>query len=199
MAAKQPDFANILAPWHMWGTSQRLVLDGGDIQSRQLVKIAYKRPETWSMFFGAKVIAAANSGGAPTLNLEVDFEVIIGVGRTMFDTNGGLPLATAGNNVFRYFNFILPLPYNFSTFGIKYATSASGPPVDDALPLVRQTIDWFPAQDIQVRAGARATPSAQSTAIIEVTAWCAPRSHVRPDWFADDRAAQFLGGERGGT
>lgn len=185
-----------MPPWHMWGTTERLQLDGGNIASRQLVKINYRRPETWSMFFSAKVVSA--SSGGPSLTLEIDFEVIAGVGRTMFDTGGGFPLATTGRG-FAYFNFILPMPYVPSPFGLKYTTTGLGPPMDDAAATSRPVVEWLPAQDIQVQAGARATPSVGSRAIIEVSSWFAPRSHVRPDWWRETMAEQFRGGETDGT
>lgn len=187
-----------VAPWHMWGTSQILTLDGGDIQSRQLAKINYKRPETWTMFFGAQVLSAASPN--PSLILEVTFEVMIGVGRTAFDTSGGFPLATAGDRAFVYMRFDLPMPYAPSVFGVKYTNVAHGPPLNDAVAADRPTLEWFPAQDIQCQAGARATLSAGATARIQVTSYFAPRSHVRPDWFRDGNdAASFRGGETDGT
>lgn len=196
--AKDPNAAPFgMPPWHMWGTSQILTLDGGDIQSRQLAKITYKRPETWSMFFGVKVLAAATN--VASLTLEVTFEVINGVGRSMFDTSGGYPLATAGDRAFVYFRFDLPMPYVPSPFGIKYTNVAHGPPLDDSAPTVRPTLEWLVSQDIQCQAGARATPSANSTARIEVTSFFAPRTHVRPDWFLENPPDQFRGSEHGGT
>lgn len=187
-----------MPPWHMWGSTERLTIAGnGEIQSRQLAKINYKRPETWSMFFAAKVISAAVA--APSLTLEVNFEIILGVGRTSFDTSGGFRLATTGDRAFVYMRFDLPMPYVPSTFGLKYTNVAHGPPLDDSAPTVRPTLEWFPASDIQCQAGARATPSANANAIIEVTSYFAPRTHMRPDWFQDLPRDQFGGGEIKGT
>jgi hypothetical protein len=181
----------------MWGSSQILTLSQGVFQSRQLVKINYKRPETWSFFFGAKILTATAPG--PTLTLEVAFEVIAGVGRTLFNTTPpGGGLATSGRG-FAFFLFTLPIPFVQTQGTSKYTTVGRGPAQDDTLPLVVPSIEWIPAQDIQVMAGARSTPSVNVTATIEVTSFFAPRSHVRPDWFGEEPVAQFLGGERNGT
>jgi hypothetical protein len=58
-------------------------------------------------------------------------------------------------------------------------------------------IEWLPAQDIQCYA--RASLGPVGTADIEVSAWFAPRSHVRPDWFRETDESRFRGGEVDGT
>jgi hypothetical protein len=189
-----------MPPWHMWGNTARLELQStpnfGGMATKQLVKINYKRPETWSFFFGARVINAA-SGGA-VLGVHVAFDIIIGVGRTMFSTTPNAPpgVNALGTTVpaFVRFRFDVGIPIVPLLNQPKWTTTGQPPVMDDSTPLVlTPPVEWLPAQDIQctVRAGLQNV----GTATVEVTSWFAPRSHVRPDWFNE----QFLGGETNGT
>jgi hypothetical protein len=172
-------------------------MTNGVFESRQLAKISYRRPETWSFFFGAKILSLSGTAGPVTL--EVAFEIIPGLGRTMFDTTPpGGAVASSGRG-FAFFLFSLSIPFVPVPGSSKYTTVGRGPAQDDTLPLERPFIDWIPAQDIQCLAGARSTPSVNIQTSIEVTALFAPRSHVRPDWFREMPPEKFRGAETDGT
>jgi hypothetical protein len=188
-----------MPPWHMWGNTVRLTsnvdINGGNTASGQLLKISYKRPETWSFFFGAELLDGNTPN--PQMDVVVLVDLIAGVGRTNYVTQApGNILAAPG---FVRFNFVLVPPFVAGVDNRKYTTVGSGPPLDDATPLVRPVIEWLPAQDIQAQVRVRASGGAGSFATVAVTGWVAPRTHIRPDWFRDGAQRQFLGGETDGT
>ena len=52
-----------LAPWHLWGNSQSLTFTqvasvNNPPTTQQLVKIAYRRPETWTFLFYLQITNA---------------------------------------------------------------------------------------------------------------------------------------------
>lgn len=184
------------APWHMWGNSVQLRSDtgvaGGNTAASQLLRINYKRPETWSFFFAAELLNAATP--APNMNVVVLIDLIAGVGRSNFDTfqQGNILTVPA----FVRFDFLFTPPFGPGPFR-KYTTRGSGPLVDDNIATSAPVIDWIPAQDIQVQVRARVSGPLGSLADVSVYGAFAPRSHVRPEWFT--RVGQFTGGERDGT
>jgi len=187
-------FNNPLAPWHMWGTSQRMQLNNSVNVSKQLAKVNYKRPETWSFFFGARLLSA-EAVGVPSIEVIVVFDIIIGVGRTSFTTVPPNNEVGVGSG-FAPFRFGVAIPFVGNAFSYrKWRTNGRGPATDDLTAASIPTIEYFPAQDIQCLARGRVTPT--GTAEVEVTAYFAPRTHIRPDWIQEDN--QFLGNETGGT
>lgn len=190
-----------LAPWHMWGSTVRVstsvdIASGTKGANQQLLRVNYKRPETWSFFFGAKLLTANSVG--PTMQVIVLIDLIVGVGRTNFITS------QQGNQLimpaFRRFEWTVAAgvaPATVET-NVKYATQGSGPPVNDTDATSVPTIEWIPAEDIQVQIRQFQTGTAGSSATSEVTGWVAPRTHVRPDWFVE-KGEQFRGKEIGGT
>lgn len=208
-------------PWHLWGSSQNLSLTNppaGPLavigSTFQLAKVNFKRPDTWSFFCGAQIVGGTVSDVAR--EIFVEYTLLIGVGRTLFDTT---TLTGPGSTIpFVRFRWQIPAggrPRSGGNFGPKkWTTQAWVPPLDDAsapspypggvgaqsvLPLTS-----FPAQDIQcsgaitqLQAGVSAV---QNDVQVELSAWFAPRTHVRPDWFSDVADPQaFLGNETGGT
>jgi hypothetical protein len=83
----------------------------------------------------------------------------------------------------------------------KWTTVARGPVMDDSETTpFRPLIDHFPAQDIQCVARAILTGfDAGDFVDVDLHAYFAPRSHVRPEWFADDEGSRYRGSENGGT
>lgn len=188
---------NPAAPWHMWGNQIELDVPGAspatvpEVVSSQLLKVQYRRPETWSFWFAAQ--PAELEVGAPSMILLID--LIIGVGRTHMNTMDQRPstvFTAADVQAFVKMRWvggaaITHPPVRWTTRG--YALS-----MDDTDATLAQPVDWFPAQDIQVYARAFNTQTGQPK---RVTVWgfVAPRTHVRPDWFVE----AFRGGETGGT
>jgi len=182
-----------MPPWHMWGDSKTVKLIApaigqGVSTTSQITRISYKRPETWSFLVYAKIIDYLGAGVA---NLTVDFNLTIGIGRSVaklpkwahmqFGPTAGLPIGS-----------------------VKFATAVPSPLLDDTLVATPPVVflDSFPAQDIQVDVDlAYQSATAANAVTVEVTALFAPKgAHVRPEWFKikDGGAAQFPGGEDSG-
>lgn len=195
-----------LAPWHMWGSSQRMRAVGGPpnrgVGSGQLAKINYKRPETWSFWLGAKLVGGdVNTTGADSI-IRVLIDIQIGVGRSVWMTQQqqiATSIATAG---FCRFEWTVPnggIPGNSLT-NVKYTSAVRSPPTLDSDPTTTDLIRTFCAQDIQCVASLiMVTGSPVAAVEAEVHAYFAPHTHIRPDWFQEADAAAFLGKETGGT
>lgn len=186
-----------MPPWHLWGTTQRISLTtnvAGDATggSIQIARINYKRPETWSFFFGVTLI-----GDAP-LNTQVgvSLDLIIGVGRSVFRFPDGVRGFGVGQQS-SFCRFVWqPVATGIWENNPRWTTQTLGSPFDDAAPTVQVPLQWFPAQDIQASSSMVVAAAAGPVTVdAEITAYFAPRTHVRPDWFIE----HFLGNELGGT
>lgn len=186
-----------ISPWHMWGTSQRVQLVGEltavsnqPAKNSQLARVNFRRPETWSFFLSASI--SATPAASVSSDLDVSFGIIIGVGRS----NVYVPKFVSFHFVVPANAAVPPPPYEAQ----KWAMSATSPPFDDSSPTVLATGLQFPAQDIQCYANSSYSGTGASGLIADVTlsAFFAPATHVRPDWF-NEEGLQFLGGETGGT
>lgn len=194
-------------PWHMWGNTVQVnptrgagaagVIGNG---TAQLFRVSYRRPETWSFFVAARIISGVTTDVDAGLKIAVDF--MPGVGRTFFDTadlyEGTLPLHVP----FVYFFWSFPAGSNPADGHTKKWTCRTHTPLlDDSDADSAQILECFPAQNIQAKVQSRiwwSQVSAVNQSIVaEVSAWVAPRTHVRPDWFSDNQ--QFLGAETQGT
>ena len=87
--AGQPWLRGGMPPWHLWGNSQRIVapVQDSSLAARtnspgQLVKISYKRPETWHWIFAAKLLSGPDGTVTEQLQVEVAFDLTIGIGRS---------------------------------------------------------------------------------------------------------------------
>jgi hypothetical protein len=190
----------------MWGTQNAVRVStsaagSGATVSQQLSRINYHRPETWSFFLAARILELPQPGGAFDVSVIVRFNLFFGVGRSVFDTrfDGSQNYPADG---FADFRFEFPQVQPVTPRGPKYATRVLGPVLDEDAPdpeATRQPIEWFPAQDIQCVADVTLVgpPLAGRTTVVEVSAFFAPRSHMRPDWFAAEN--QFRGDETGGS
>lgn len=188
-----------IPPWHMWGNSIQLSLISGGASTTppqptgQLVRIAYRRPETWTFLLGVRAISARGAGGAPVSpgNVFVDFLLTTGIGRSQVVIASGV----AGSGTpFQRFRFQWG-GANFPNNLLKFSTTVTGPVIDDqAVAPPQNLISWIPAQDIQLEcSGVMITPTTGDTCVMQVEAYFAPRSHVRPEWFR--RPPRFPGAE----
>lgn len=177
-----------IPPWHMWGSSSNAELQGSplvssSVETNQLARIEYRRPDTWSFLFVCKFLDILV---ASPVAIAVDFQLIIGVGRE-----------TVTLNPFIRFEFgaaeLLP-----SVPVVKYATQAQSPPPSPFLfsPVTVNTTTEFPAQSISCNAivFSEGSINAGNVAKFNVAAFFAPRTHIRPDWFKHD----FTGAETRG-
>jgi hypothetical protein len=163
-----------LAPWHMWGTSETMALSGtaAEFKGKQLVKINYARPENWRFFLAVQLdtpLAALDT-------LEIDFDLIIGVGRSNVQILN-----------FAVFTFAGPV----GSGTILWRTKDTSPEANELVV----------AQDVQMSARMRGSFDPALTKIATATAFFAPNVHIRPEWFSSDPddVARFRGDENGGT
>jgi len=191
---------NPIAPWHMWGSSQSVQIPAsaasGILGSTQLLRVNYKRPETWSFFFAARLSGAVVTAIPDDVTVEVAIDVIAGVGRSIFDTSGRL---LAGWPRFVSFFWDLPAPTNFSQIAPKWTTVGSRVLLNDTDATDTIRPEWIVAEQLQASARVIViSPGGTSPAFqADITGFVAPRTHVRPDWFAEQN--MFRGNETGGT
>lgn len=195
---------NQAPPWHLWGgtvpiTINQLTAGQPTRQTNQIAKISYKRPETWAFFLGGKV-----SGGTPnalfTTSLRVEMNLMFGVGRAAFDTASKPNVSPAAFVQFLW-NWGAGITPGALASDTKYTTQAQSPVLQDGIAgAFRGIITNIPAQDIQVSANVTAS-STLTNVSFELTAFFAPLSHVRPDWYRENAidVERFLGAETGGT
>lgn len=212
-------------PWHLWGNSQQvttLVELPAGVTGRpqnpgvgQLVKVSYKRPTAWNWVLSSRLISGPGNGSlASNVIVTVDFELIVGVGRSFISMAPQLIFASSQNfsppferHRFTYGSNACPV--NAQIWSTKttspsrtFAVDTVGPaPILDA----PTEIDTIIAQDIQLIARVFATAEAPNTAIgqpivVEVSAQFSPVVHVRPDWFINKGPPElrFSGDETGG-
>jgi hypothetical protein len=204
---------NPVAPWHMWGNTIRVSLPLvappaprtiGSVENVQVAKVEYRRPETWSFFLAGRIINGVTSDVDRILIAQLN--LYLGVGRSIFLAKGLLPSAGVGQQAFATFRWDIPagtVPTE-TTNASRWTTSVTSPALDDSVATSTHDITWFPSENIQVDASAQLTVANGSlldnSIDIELTAYFAPRTHVRPDWFSDDDSVpQFPGGEVKGS
>jgi hypothetical protein len=183
-----------LAPWKMWGSTQLLTIDRTNFSTReQAVKLNYRRPDSFQFFFHCQIIQGPNVvpiGGI----LSVTFDVILGVGRSAVNT----AQSDTTLDSFAIFNWTLTggagTPMN-----PKWTTATQTQQMRDNDATSRMVCDSFVGEDIN------GSVRAETSIVTEVwkvaaTAYVAPRTHIRPDWFGDGpNGKRFIGGELGGT
>ena len=197
-----------VAPWHMWGSSQQVsltqtVAGGAPAQTMQLARVNYRRPETWSFWLAARLTGGDVNPGPGALVVEANVQVLFGVGRSIFRSED--------QGQFGFARFLWSLPALVSPGGNlnnnKYTTRVNSVVLNDVDATSFQPIDHIVAQDIQCWAtfSILSVPVGNSVSA-ELTAFFAPRVHVRPDWFTElgedvevNEAIKYLGTERGGT
>jgi hypothetical protein len=190
----------MLEPWHLWGTTISVTMEANgapSVAGQQLARIAYKRPETWSFFFGAELVSVS---GAPAADctFTVSFDILNGVGRSTFGTKNGAPLFTPPQDLtFCEMAFKIPagsLPVG-NIVTKRWTSAVRSPLLDDNDPTSRFLIDRIVAQNLQVEAKiVQSTGGANIGALFSLTAFFAPYVHTRPDW----QLHQFAGDETGG-
>jgi hypothetical protein len=178
----------------MWGTRNVVeipaITAAADPQttfgSQQLARVNYGRPETWSFLFLARIIAAPDAG-LLTVNIAVDFNLIVGLGRSIADLPGASPFNTPARGFCRFV-----FSYTGAATGIvgqTLWTTAVRTPNLEAGAAEIQSLDRIPAQDIQCEARcaafANGTPAPAGLVQVDCGSWFAPQTHVRPEWFRD--------------
>jgi hypothetical protein len=180
----------MIHPWHMWGNAVtfKLVPPGlQNIQSAQLARVEYKRPETWKFMLYARLLRT-NVAALPA-NVLVTFNVFTGVGRANLPING---------NPFEAYNFTIGATGEQGGYPVKYSTEVLGPLRVDGNVNSGSICNVIVGQDIQVGCSALLNSAGPpDEAQIEIGCLLAPQSHVRADWFNTPQN-RFLGEESGG-
>lgn len=201
----QPWLRGGVPPWHMWGSSQvvRANATGSDeatvFSSGQLAKVSYKRPDTWHFLLTARIINAPVVPLSNELQVHVRFDFISGIGRSQSQLIG-----------FDLWNWGWTQNEQFPTY-VLWATTAKTPPLRMVFdpdteffipdPLSIRDCNELVGQDIQVNCGVALqmrgiNEGDQTTADVEVSAYLAPKTHVRPDWFLEGTSPEVnFGGD----
>jgi hypothetical protein len=189
-------------PWHLWGSS--VILDGTrgtgiDYLTNQVLRVNYKRPEHWRFWFGARLLGGDVVAGPLDTQVEIVFNLILGIGRSAFDTRQAA--LTSGN--FCRFLFTVPVGSipGQNVLNTKYRTTVLSPLTNDQDVTSATEIDHIVAEDIQCEAAMSIVVGAAGQRVVaEATAFFAPNMHMRPDWFRDapDKVC-FRGAETGGS
>lgn len=152
-----------LPPWHMWGTSAVVTSAApATIQSPQLVRINYGRPECWRFLAAVSLPNGTPVGAAITVN----FKAIMGIGRSAIALSPiaqfapGASLAVGANS---------------------WQTRSFQPNFDGTLTTTNPD-DQMVAQDIQGWAEVTFNAAAVNVAV-QVSLMFAPNVHIRSDWF----------------
>lgn len=207
-----------LTPWHMWGNT--ITFPPFDLQenpegttaspeaSGQLIKVAYKRPESWRWLFHARFISALDGGSfGPTLEtcfVNLEFDLIVGHGRSQVEMRGFERFRWTWKSLASDVPPTPPPTWSLSgqTPNLNYVQpNVEIPPQTD----IFRNFDVLVAEDIQCRCRAFMTvsgafpvpPNFFAPTQIEVSAFFAPNVHVRPDWMQVEvpPEAQFPGEE----
>jgi len=199
----QPWIRSGSPPWHLWGGSETVELAINPaspatefpVQTVQLARVSYKRPDTFHCLLVAKMLSGPFAGAGDGFAVNVVFDLIVGLGRanvvlpsfqilswvwnTGTEAPVGVPLyATSGRAI-----------QSFTDVGGSTTLNRADP----AQELV--------AQDIQCSARAQGGGNITGTVRLELSAFFAPVAHVRPDWYQDGDTpieAVFPGAEVGG-
>lgn len=201
---EQPWMRSSQPPWHLWGNTQQITVPietTGAVRqgvSNTLVRISYKRPETWHWLFQAKLISGPNNTPGFFSRLFVHWQLAVGIGRSNqrmeFQLSPGQAFAIRAfeDYIFRWQD-PAPFPINAAIWTTKVFSpartfdTAVTPGVPDG-----PEVDQIVAQDLQLNVQivgltvADNVAAAGQNAVVEVSAAFAPKTHVRPDWYQSD-------------
>jgi hypothetical protein len=198
---EQPWLRQSTPPWHMWGNQQEVValaVSGNTNRplQQQLLKISYKRPETWHWLFSATLLEGPQAIAGFANGVVVTFDLTVGIGRTSIT----MP-------AFETFQWSWVGPLLAPVQNQIWSTQARAPnrvffTPTPAVP-IDNVVDQIVAEDIQL--GVSVSFAANGGSVgdfrVLVAAQFAPKSHVRPDWFLPENApleSVFPGDEIGG-
>lgn len=182
-------------PWHMWGNSQSVVLTSSGVLtaptpaiSQQLVKVSYKRPDTWNWLFAAKFIAGEELAALENSGVLVIFDLTVGIGRSF------IQIPNFETLTFQWGALVgtTSPPIGVQLYTTRAVGSSRAFPAVAPFPDIEQVV----AQDLQVNARLQyldGTTVRRCT--VEVSGFVAPQTHVRPDWYMDAPPEVSFGGE----
>jgi hypothetical protein len=211
----QPWMRGGLPPWHMWGNTQQVTVPiettGFARQgvTNQLVRIAYKRPESWHWLMSAKMISGPDNTPGFFSRILVHWELTVGLGRSAIQMQFELNSLTQTFAIpaFEDFEFRWgPVFPAFPRSAHIWSTQARAPSrfFDAETPQpAGDPVQQIVAQDLQLQVQivgltvpANVAAVGQNV-VVEVAAMFAPKTHIRPDWLQLDvpPEAQFSGEE----
>lgn len=179
----QPWLRTPQPPWHMWGTTESVPTSsfGGGFAppingSAQLVKINYKRPETWHWIFYIRLLQGQPTDVSQFGQTQVHFDVTVGLGRAsvtmlQFETLtiqwDPIHAAPIGQAV-----------YSTEVYAPNRIFGGTPLPIQVKDNIIRELV----AQDIQVSCRVINGSNFVNDMVTEVGAFFAPKTHIRPDW-----------------
>lgn len=204
----QPWARGAEVPWHLWGNRQQITasdpLGFGQVPPNiQLLSARYKRPDTWTWLVAARLVSHTNVGLTDTARVDVSFELILGIGRSTVTIPAFAPMSFViiGPNL----SVVDTAPVLWRTMTTAphtwtYDGNGGGTP---DVTLDSQDVESLPTENFILQASVVANrngiPAPSPKPVVEVVAQCAPRTHVRPDWYQDAvPEVTFPGGEVGG-
>lgn len=204
-SAGQPWLRQGTPPWHLWGNLQPITVNAGGFaaptfnQETQLAKVAYKRPETFHWLFVARLISINPvPAGIQEAGVQVDFDLTVGLGRSTTKLTSFEQFRWLWNDTFAGGN----IPR--TRFALMYSTQVQAPLREYNLvapPASQQpnVIDQLVAENIQLQVRVADIGNYVYTLEMEVSAYFAPKTHVRPEWYCDaPPEVTFPGDEIGG-
>lgn len=173
-----------IPPWYLWGGTKTVELikpavGTPAVVTQQLAKFSYGRPESWNFLFVVQVLESPTPGGVGIV--QIRYNLTTGIGRTQSTIDD-----------FELYIFDT-LPFVGNTL---YSSSVKGP-LRTSTDTAPNMITDFVGQDMQLNARAVLTgPAAPGSRVkLNISAYFAPITHIRPEWFDGN----FRGGEDGGT
>jgi len=191
------------APWHLWGNTQTFTIPGFTIpgggagadvdapaQQGQLCRVPYLRPDTFHFLFASTVLGGLTAGADVQVILTVDFDLIVGIGRSQ------ISLPTFEEHFWSWSNIAPPTDFQLRTTSVKGLRNFNSNGT-----LTQSDIDEITGQDIQLSAtvsmevviSAVLPDLVVPDTIVSVSAQFAPKTHIRPEWEVE----HFPGGEQG--
>lgn len=203
--AGQPWLRAGTPPWHMWGNLQPFTVAAGGFaqptfnQQQQLLKVAYKRPETFHWLFFARLISVDPvPSGIQEAGVQVDFDLTVGLGRATTKLESFEQFRWRFNDTFAGGN----IPR--TRFAFMWSTQVQAPlrVYDLVAPPASQqpnVVDQIVAENIQLEVRIADIGNYVYQMQMEVAGYFAPKTHVRPDWYCDaPPEVTFPGDEIGG-
>lgn len=198
---------SIISPWHMWGTQETVECTTGIIAAtasrpvdRQLARVNYRRPESWAFLLTAEVVQAPVSPAADFV-IQVNFNLMAGVGRATWNSKSPrvIDYNTLGAEA-AFHKVQWYAPGGLKDWRRQWCTSVMSPsPIETYPPGTDPPgtlTEFFVAETIQCEVSVAAFSTGadpQQQVKVQVGAYFAPLSHVRPDWFCEN-----FTGETGG-
>lgn len=164
-------------PWHQWGSTQVANMQGlggggapPGVTLQQLVDVKYNYPTEWKFFFAVQLSHAVQGVPLPG-SAYVDIALTLGIGRS--------------NTRIEQFSKYLFTSAEISAQATKFSDNTEVTPTDPTGTPAPNIIRAFPAQSIQITAQLFSTAPIPANDILTavVTAYVAPATHIRPEWF----------------